>query len=58
MMNADHYPSSQDKLWYTITRVSGKDKDQVLPYCIDNTVDLTDLSAFKELMKNVFEDPD
>ena len=58
MMNADCYPSSQDKLWYTITRVSGKAKDQVLPYCISNTVDLTDLSAFEELMKNTFEDPD
>ena len=58
MMNADHYPSSQDKLWYTITRVSGKAKDQVLSYCIDNTVDLTDLSAFEDLMKNAFEDPD
>ena len=58
MMNADHYPSSQDKLWYTITWVSGKAKDQILPYCIDNTVDLTDLSAFENLMKNVFGDPD
>ena len=58
MMNADCYSSSQDKLWYTITRVSGKAKDQVLSYCIDNTVDLTDLSAFEDLMKNAFEDPD
>ena len=38
--------------------MSDKAKDQILPYCIDNTVDLTDLSAFKELMKNVFEDSD
>ena len=58
MMNADRYPSSQDKLWYTITQVSGKAKDQVLSYCIDNTVDLTDLSAFEDLMKNAFEDSD
>ena len=58
MMNADRYPLSQDKLWYTITWVSGKAKDQVLSYCIDNTVDLTDLSAFENLMKNVFEDSD
>ena len=58
MMNADCYPSSQDKLWYTITWVSGKAKDQVLPYCIDNTVNLTDLSAFENLMKNTFGDPD
>ena len=57
-MNADHYPSTQDKLWYTITRVTGKAKDQVLPYCIGNTVDLADLSAFEELMQNSFEDPD
>ena len=57
-MNADRYPSSQDKLWYTITQVSGKAKDQVLSYCIDNTADLTDLSAFEDLMKNAFEDPD
>ena len=38
--------------------MSGKAKDQVLSYCIDNTVNLTDLSAFENLMKNVFGDPD
>ena len=58
MMNTDHYSSTQDKLWYTITRVTGKAKDQVLLYCIGNTVDLADLSAFEELMQNFFEDPD
>ena len=58
MMNVDHYPSTQDKLWYTITRVTGKVKDQVLLYCIGNTVDLADLSAFEELMQNSFGDPD
>ena len=58
MMNTDHYSSTQDKLWYTITRVTGKAKDQVLPYCIGNTVDLTDLSAFEKLMQNSFKDPD
>ena len=57
-MNTDHYPLTQDKLWYTITRVTGKAKDQVLPYCIGNTVDLADLSAFEELMQNFFEDSD
>ena len=57
-MNADRYPSTQDKLWYAITRVTGKAKDQVLLYCIGNTVDLTDLSAFEELMQNSFGDPD
>ena len=56
-MNADRYSSTQDKLWYTITRVTGKAKDQVLPYCIDNTVDLADLSTFEELMQNSFGDP-
>ena len=57
-MNADHYSSTQDKLWYTITRVTDKAKDQVLLYCISNTVDLADLSAFEELMQNFFGDPD
>ena len=57
-INADRYPSTQDKLWYAITRVTGKAKDQVLLYCIGNTVDLADLSAFEELMQNSFEDPD
>ena len=57
-INADHYSSTQDKLWYAITRVTGKAKNQVLSYCIDNTVDLADLSAFKELMQNSFEDSD
>ena len=58
MMNADHYSLPQDKLWYTITWVTGKVKDQVLLYCIGNTVNLTDLTAFKELMQNAFGDPD
>ena len=57
-MNADHYSSTQDKLWYTITRVTDKVKDQVLLYCINNTVDLADLSVFEELMQNFFEDSD
>ena len=57
-MNADHYPSTQDKLWYAITRVTGKAKDQILLYCISNTVDLADLSAFEELMQNSFGDSD
>ena len=58
MMNADCYSLPQNKLWYTITRVTDKVKDQVLLYCIDNTVNLTDLVAFEELMQNAFEDPD
>ena len=58
MMNADHYSLPQNKLWYAITRVTGKAKDQVLPYCIGNTVNLTDLVAFEELMQNAFGDPD
>ena len=58
MMNTDHYSLSQNKLWYIITWVTDKAKDQVLLYCIDNTVNLTDLTAFKELMQNAFEDSD
>ena len=38
--------------------MTGKVKDQVLLYCIGNTVNLTDLAAFKELMQNAFGDPD
>ena len=38
--------------------MTGKVKDQVLLYCIGNTVNLTDLAAFEELMQNAFEDPD
>ena len=57
-INADHYSLTQDKLWYIITRVTGKVKNQVLLYCISNTVDLADLSAFEELMQNSFEDSD
>ena len=57
-MNVNCYSLTQDKLWYTITKVTDKVKDQVLLYCIDNTVDLTDLSAFEELMQNSFEDSD
>ena len=58
MINADHYSLSQNKLWYVITWVTDKVKDQVLLYCIDNTVNLTDLTAFEELMQNAFKDSD
>ena len=58
MINADHYSLSQNKLWYTITQVTDKAKDQILSYCINNTVNLTDLTAFEELMQNAFKDSD
>ena len=58
MMNVDHYSLPQNKLWYIITQVTDKAKDQILLYCIDNTVNLTDLTVFKELMQNAFEDSD
>ena len=58
MINADHYSLSQNKLWYTITQVIDKAKDQILSYCINNTVNLTDLTAFEELMQNAFKDSD
>ena len=57
-MNVNCYSSTQDKLWYTITRVTDKAKNQILLYCIDNTIDLADLSAFEKLMQNSFEDSD
>jgi hypothetical protein len=57
-MNADRFPLPQDKLWYAVTRVSGKAKDQVLPYCVGSSVNLTNLAAFEELMQNAFGDPD
>ena len=58
MMNVDYYSLSQDKLWYTITWVTDKAKDQILLYCINNTVNLINLTAFKELMQNTFKDSD
>ena len=58
MMNIVYYSLSQNKLWYIITWVTDKIKDQILLYYIDNTVNLTDLTTFKELMQNVFKDSD
>ena len=58
MMNIDHYSLPLNKLWYIITWVTGKVKNQILSYCIDNTVNLTDLTTFKELMQNAFKDSD
>ena len=58
MINADCYSLTQNKLWYTITQITDKIKDQILLYCIDNTVNLTDLSVFEKLMQNSFEDSD
>ena len=56
MMNVNCYSSTQDKLWYIITWIISKIKNQILLYCIDNTVDLTDLSVFEKLMQNSFKD--
>ena len=50
--------TKQEKLWYAITRVSDKVKNQVLLYCLNNTVNLSDLTAFKKLMRTSFEDSD
>ena len=58
MMNTDCYSTTQDKLWYAITQITDKVKNQILLYCIDNTVDLTDLSVFEKLMQNFFKDFD
>ena len=58
MMNTVYYSLSQNKLWYIITWVTDKIKDQILLYYIDNTVNLTDLTTFKELMQNAFKDSD
>ena len=58
MMNTDCYSLSQNKLWYIITWVTDKIKDQILLYYIDNTINLTDLTTFKELMQNAFKDSD
>ena len=57
-MKADYYSLPQNKLWYVITWVTDKTKDQILLYCISNTVNLTDLTVFKELMQNTFRDSD
>ena len=58
IMKADYYSLPQNKLWYVITWVTDKTKDQILLYCISNTVNLTDLTVFKELMQNTFRDSD
>ena len=57
-LNNDQYYTQQEKLWYVITWVSDKVKNQVLPYCLNNTVNLSDLTAFKKLMRTSFEDSD
>ena len=57
-LNDDQYFTQQEKLWYAITWVSGKAKNQVLLYCLNNTVNLSDLTAFEKLMWTSFEDSD
>ena len=57
-LNNDQYSTQQEKLWYAMTWVSGKVKNQVLLYCLNNTVNLPDLTAFEKLMRTSFEDSD
>ena len=57
-LNNDQYFTQQEKLWYAMTQVSDKVKNQVLLYCLNNTVNLSDLTAFKKLMWTSFEDSD
>ena len=57
-LNNDQYPTQQEKLWYAMTQVSGKAKNQVLLYCLNNTVNLSDLTTFEKLMRTSFEDSD
>ena len=57
-LNDNQYLTQQEKLWYAITRVSDKVKNQVLPYCLNNTVNLSDLAVFEKLMRTSFEDSD
>ena len=57
-LNDDQYSTQQEKLWYAITRVSDKAKNQVLLYCLNNTVNLSDLTAFEKLMWTSFGNSD
>ena len=57
-LNNDWYLTQQEKLWYAITQVSDKAKNQVLLYCLNNTVNLLDLITFEKLMRTFFEDSD
>ena len=57
-LNNNQYFTQQEKLWYIITWVSDKAKNQILLYCLNNTVNLSDLTAFKKLMRTSFEDSD
>ena len=41
-----------------MTRVSDKAKNQVLLYCLNNIINLSDLAAFEKLMRTSFEDSD
>ena len=38
--------------------MSDKVKNQILLYCLNNTVNLSDLTAFEKLMRTFFEDSD
>ena len=57
-LNNNQYLTQQEKLWYAITWVSDKAKNQVLLYCLNNTVNLSDLAAFEKLMQTTFGDSD
>ena len=57
-LNDDQYSTQQEKLWYAITWVSDKAKNQVLLYCLNNTVNLSDLITFEKLMRTFFGDSD
>ena len=57
-LNDDQHFTQQEKLWYAMTQLSDKVKNQVLLYCLNNTVNLPDLITFEKLMRTSFEDSD
>ena len=52
------FPSDQDQLRYAASRLEGPALDQVLPYLVNDQVNLDNLGALILILENAFDDPD
>ena len=54
----DHFPTVQNQLAYAVNRLEGAALDQLMPYILDDRVNLADLPAFVTILETAFGDPD
>ena len=56
-VNRDRFPTTQSRMTYVTSRLSGQPYAQILPYIIKGTCRLSDYEAILELLDRAFGDP-